>query len=223
MTHDRLSERPAVSPPGEVADPIEDLIQVVDRWIKDRARADRRFISLSGPYPSEYSKEDDRLAQTRLDILTAGKSIVTALVVHREDAGPLLDLLNRIDTKVSVRKVWPAVKVGLQEAVIRLRLCQPAPDAEQAVQPDRICINDGTIMLDGNPYTGLSLEAVTVIKELIRMRGRFTSSTDLKNPPHNVGRADRIVKRLPLPIRNIIESQTGRGMRLTVFDRNDLA
>src|SRR5690606_2799636 len=58
------------------------------------------------------------------DIETTGKRLASALVQHGEPAGPLLSLLNWAgegDT-VAARKGWPAVKVALQEAAIRLRL-----------------------------------------------------------------------------------------------------
>lgn len=87
-----------------------------------------------------------------------------------------------------------------------------APATVTAPPVERLTISAGQAVLDEIKYPVTDKQEL-VLSALLEARGRFIAG-------HTTGakRADRVVQRLPEKLLAIIESDTGKGMRLTIFD-----
>lgn len=72
-------------------------------------------------------------------------------------------------------------------------------------------MDGGAVILDGKRYSALTPKAEKMIRMLIAARGRW-----VKGEKMGIGRPGLI--KLPKPIKAVIQSESGKGFRLTTFD-----
>jgi len=77
----------------------------------------------------------------------------------------------------------------------------------------RLRVDNDVAILDGTPHS-LTADQAKCLKLLIEAEGNWVSSGEMKTTKESKERPDRIIGRLPDPIRALIESQTGKGFRL---------
>jgi hypothetical protein len=107
--------------------------------------------------------------------------------------------------------------VGLQRERERLRLLRPSPPPPA---PPRLTVDLArkTITLDGIAHDVDSENVLRWVKVLADHPGEWISGPDLKkyDPALLAPRTDRWHKKLPAPVRPLIESDTGKGSRLKI-------
>jgi hypothetical protein len=112
---------------------------------------------------------------------------------------------------------------GRDESIGLLRrwlLVEPSTDCSKRpplLERQPITLQGDRLTYNGSTHTITSDQAVFMTL-LIRAHGRVVSGTDMSKPPHNLGKPSGIKDRLPDEIKDIIESKTGSGHRLTCWD-----
>lgn len=93
------------------------------------------------------------------------------------------------------------------------------PEPPAAVDPPprlTVCRKPPSITFDGNTY-GVSDEQAAFVDVLVNHLGQWVAPDVCKRDPMlGTDRRDRIKKKLPPPIRKLIESKGGKGSRLTL-------
>lgn len=116
-----------------------------------------------------------------------------------------------------VSAIWPEYRKRLHDAAIAW-LESIARDAEGTrIEEPRLTVNldQRTATLDGQSYDVNSQQALRWLKVLADRPGEWISSADLHliDPELDGVRTHRLKKKLPEPIREMIESDTGKGSR----------
>jgi hypothetical protein len=97
----------------------------------------------------------------------------------------------------------------------------PSPSIPQQTRL-RLDAEREVAILDGQPHS-VGEDAIIMLGVLLDRLGGWVAGKELHRKPHDLVRPDRTLRGMPRAIKRLVESNTKRGYRITVFDTSPMA